>query len=470
MISAGIDIGTSTTKMVISRFTLTNTAGSSHVPRIEIIDKDVIYKSPIFKTPLIGEKHLINIDAVYKLVQQEYQKAGIVPEEVKTGAVIITGESATKENAGDIIHFLSDKAGDFLVATAGPDLEGVIAAKGSGAYDYSIETGKVIANIDIGGGTANIAIYKRGNLLGTCTLHIGGRLIEFQNERISYVAPSVKQVAKKLGLSLEVGGPKNDERLGPILDFMADSLCDVLLGKKRVEENPLLLGHAPQWGETVEAIMFSGGVSECLYRLEHQESRAIYDDIGTRLAKRLRASERLRQWQWIEPAETVRATVLGAGTQTTEISGATIHVHPSKLPIKNLPVYHVRMEGMKDGESKINNAIDHAINLYDPQQEGNNFALYLTGLNVLRFSEVQALARWLLNGLERQYQNNHPMVIVVANDIAKALGQSLGALKSRREIICIDQIRVENGDYLDIGHMLQSEVVPVVVKTLAFHS
>lgn len=59
MISAGIDIGTSTTKLVISRFTLMNMAGGAHVPRIEIIDKQVIYHSPIYRHRRFHQPRLI---------------------------------------------------------------------------------------------------------------------------------------------------------------------------------------------------------------------------------------------------------------------------------------------------------------------------------------------------------------------------------------------------------------------------
>ena len=36
-----------------------------------------------------------------------------------------------------MLHTLSGFAGDFVVATAGPDLESIIAAKGAGAHIYS---------------------------------------------------------------------------------------------------------------------------------------------------------------------------------------------------------------------------------------------------------------------------------------------------------------------------------------------
>ena len=114
IISAGIDIGTSTTKLVISRFSLMNMAGGTHMPRIEIIEKEVLYRSPIYRTPLLTASS-IDIEAVERLVREEYMTAGIEPADIKTGAVIITGETATKQNAEEMVHSLSDHAGDVLI-------------------------------------------------------------------------------------------------------------------------------------------------------------------------------------------------------------------------------------------------------------------------------------------------------------------------------------------------------------------
>lgn len=473
IISAGIDIGTSTTKLVISRFLLANTAGTAHVPKIEIMDKTIIYKSPIYRTPLLSAV-LIDMDGVSEIVKLEYQKAGIHPNDVQTGAVIITGETATKENAEEMVHLLSSQAGEFLVATAGPDLEGIIAAKGSGAYQYSKETGKIIANVDIGGGTANIAVFQAGHLLGTCTLHIGGRLIEFEGERIKSISSPLKKVLKQLGLPLSVGDRIQLDILKELLQAMVAILARTLQGKLEERDHALLLGHPPSWGNIIEEVMFSGGVSECLYQIEEkaeEKEGTQYQDIGLHLAQVLRENVELKRWKWITPKETIRATVLGAGTQTTEISGATIQVEPSRLPLKNLPVYHIPMdEGFKQGNVLVKQAIKEAMQIYDPVREGRNFAIYLSGLPVLTFQQVQLLASWLLDAFHFQDNQDDPIVIVVSNDMAKVLGQTLQAMDSSRDIICIDQIQVDQGDYVDIGNMLKTEVVPVIVKTLAFHS
>ncbi|MFD0698002.1 ethanolamine ammonia-lyase reactivating factor EutA [Paenibacillus sp. GCM10027628] len=477
IISAGIDIGTSTTKLILSRFSLMNTAGTSHVPRIEIIDKQVFYKSPIYRTPLRSNV-LIDLEAVQNLVKKEYAKAGVRPQDIKTGAVIITGETATKHNAEEMIHSLSSEAGEFLVATAGPDLEGIIAAKGSGAYQYSKQSGKTIANIDIGGGTANLAVYQSGNFKGTCTLHIGGRLIELDKKRIKTISPPIQNLLSHLGHSLSPGDPIHMDDIHSVIKeviyAMVRTLVHILEGKVDNIDKVLLLGHPPDWGIPIDEIMFSGGVSECMYGLETNSEQAQsveYEDIGFILAESLRQSAPLKRWKWITPIETVRATVLGAGTQTTEISGATIQVESSRLPIKNLPVYHVQLsEDLDNGKQIIHQAIEQALQIYDPLREGINFALYMTGLSVLRFREVQQLAGWLLESYQAQPNQLEPLIVIMANDMAKVLGQTLQAMNPGRDIICIDQVLVEHGDYLDIGKKLQTEVVPVVVKTLAFHS
>jgi ethanolamine utilization protein EutA len=469
MISAGIDIGTSTTKIIISKFTLMDLAGGTHVPRIEIIDKKVLHRSPIYRTPLLSPT-TIDIEKVELLVKEEYQKAGIEPKDIKTGAVIITGETATKSNAEVMVHQLSNTAGEFLVATAGPDLEGIIAAKGSGAYEYSKTSGKVIANIDIGGGTANVAVYKAGRLCGTCTLHIGGRLIEFTGNKILSISEPVKNLLKHWRVHIRENSVSIQEEIQQITNFMADVIARMLNRSLNSDDRILLLGHEPNWQEEIDAIMFSGGISECIYLGDHNvTSTTPYHDIGMMLAESLKMNAALSKWAWIVPQEMIRATVLGAGMQTTEISGATIEVDRECVPIKNLPVYQIPIK--EDFLKKINqfsSEIREAIKLYDPQQEGQNFAVYLSEIPYLRFRDIDLLADTILHSMKQKANQKQPLVLVLERDYAKVLGQTIKTKDPLQSVICIDQIKVENGDYLDIGRVLETNVVPVIIKTLTF--
>ena len=337
LLSAGIDIGTSTTKIVVSLLFLSNVSGSGHVPRLEITGRKVIYKSPVYRTPLQTES-ILDYQAIMDIIHQEYREANIHIEDIQTGAVIITGESAIKENARQLVSQLASSAGDFLVATAGPDLEGILAAKGSGALSYSQTTKKVTANIDIGGGTANIAVVKNGELCGTCTLTIGGRLIEYR-EGLPVVSETIRPLLKR------GWDPVRDRKM--ITTYMADVLARAV-NRSLKEDEMLLLGHASDWEESVEAVMFSGGVASCMY--PDPEKKGSFDDIGADLACALLQSAEWKRWDWVERVETSRATVIGAGTQTTEVSGATIMVDEEDLPLSNLPVHRVSFsEGFKKG-------------------------------------------------------------------------------------------------------------------------
>ncbi|MGG3496031.1 ethanolamine ammonia-lyase reactivating factor EutA [Peribacillus simplex] len=461
IISAGIDIGTSTTKLVISELSLRNVAGGGQVPKIEITDKKILYRSPIFKTPLLSDT-VIDIPAVQSMVENEYHQAGITMENIQTGAVIITGETATKQNAEEMVYRLSKAAGEFLVAAAGPDLEGIIAAKGSGAYQHSIETGKTIANIDIGGGTANIAVYRSGMLCGTCTLHIGGRLVEWEGAKVK-VAPSIGKWLKSKGHSpLNVDGVI-------IANEMSKVLSRFLAGSFTKEDELLLVGKEPSWTGRIDVLMFSGGVSDCIYHEEREDKS--FQDIGMMLATSIKENEVLAAWEWEQPVETVRATVLGAGTHTTEISGATIEVNDSHLPVRNIPVYRIDFQGvLDDGTGTMAQSVQDAITIYDPLKEGLNFAFYLTNLPYLSFRDIQQLAAEFTEALMQKPNQQQPLIIVMDSDYGKVLGQTFLANRPDLPVICIDQTQVEHGDYLDIGRLLRTGVVPVVVKTLTFHN
>ena len=163
LLSVGLDVGTTSTQMVVSRLKVENRASIFAVPELAITKREILYESPVYFTPLLDESH-VNVEKIREIVEEEYRKAGISRAQVDTGAIIITGETSRKENARAVLEALSDLAGEFVVATAGPDLESVLAAKGAGAVGYSEETGKTVLHMDIGGGTSNLALIQDGKI------------------------------------------------------------------------------------------------------------------------------------------------------------------------------------------------------------------------------------------------------------------------------------------------------------------
>ena len=50
LLSVGIDIGTSTTQLVFSKLIIENIASSFSVPKVVIVDKEIIYRSETIYT------------------------------------------------------------------------------------------------------------------------------------------------------------------------------------------------------------------------------------------------------------------------------------------------------------------------------------------------------------------------------------------------------------------------------------
>lgn len=472
LLSVGIDIGTSTTQLVISRLTLENRAGPFSVPRIAIGEKEVLYRSAIHFTPLLSETE-IDAEGVRAIVAEEYRKSGFRQADISTGAVIITGETARKENANEVLEALSDLAGDFVVATAGPDLESVLSARGAGADKLSHDHRTTVANLDVGGGTTNIAVYEKGTLRGVSCLDIGGRLIKVDKGRVTYLFPKIQALAKSHGIDLQVGDPAEEQKLRQICALMADQLAQSLHLKKMDGDH---LGLYTNDGKPlpaepeIKAITFSGGVADCVYQqMEGDYFR--YGDIGVLLGQAIRSNPDLQTVQLFRAAETIRATVVGAGTHTTEVSGSTIHVEADRLPIKNIPILKVSEEDEASLET-FRTSITRQMPLYKPEGKVEQIAIAFNGETRTSFAEVQDLAAAIIDGAKEVIESSYPLILVVEADIGKVLGNAVNVmLDYKKDVICIDGIKTLSGDYVDIGEpVADGHVVPVVIKTLIFNS
>ncbi|HBM75645.1 MAG TPA: ethanolamine ammonia-lyase, partial [Clostridiaceae bacterium] len=96
----------------------------------------------------------------------------------------------------------------------------------------------------------------------------------------------------------------------------------------------------------------------------------------------------------------------------------------------------------------------------------------IDGIKNPSFNEVQKISSSIIKGASDILEEQYPLIVIVENDMAKVLGQTMyRMLDYKKDVICIDSIKVEEGDYIDIGKpLMNGRVVPVVIKTLAFSS
>ena len=473
ILSVGIDVGTSTTQVVFSKLQMDNAGGYFSVPRVAIVDKEVVYKSEVYMTPLKTDV-LIDTDALRNIVAAEFRKAGYRPEDTDSGAVIITGESARKENSDAVLKSLSDFAGDFVVSAAGPDMESLIAGKGSGAWQYSMDHHCRVANLDIGGGTTNVVLFEDGETLARGCLDIGGRLICMNPQGIiTKVSPAAAVMAQAAGVSVSVGDRCDELKLTAVTRQMAAALNAYLgVGTKDIDA---ILRQIKTPGssdfpvpEKVQAVFFSGGVADLIYH-ESADTWA-YGDIGVLLGKAIRESRLFTDFQKMEPGETIRATVVGAGTYTTTISGSTITYSDDIFPLKNIPVIKLDEELQEACFAGETEPVIRRIQWVLGQNDEEHFILAMPGKRNPGYTEMKRAAASIRQIMDRVQPPGEPILLVIESDIAKAMGQMIRQQPDlKRQVVAIDSIHVEDGEYVDMGKpMMNGMVIPVVVKTLIF--
>jgi len=461
LLSVGIDIGTSTTQCVFSRMRIQNTAPAFAVPKITIAEKEIVFRAPLHLTPL-SSPDVIDAEGVAALIRQDFKNAGVERGQIDCGAVIITGQTARKQNARAVTEALAGLAGEFVVATAGPDLESILAGKGSGAQQLSKESGKPVMNIDIGGGTSNLCLFDRGEVVNAGCVDIGGRLLRFEKDGhtvLSYAPPMVF-IAQDVGVDVTPGRRLSDDEITRLAKRMADVLEEsLLLAPRTALYEKLVVDHPLPDRFFAEHVTFSGGVADCVY--ESGGDAIAFDDMGVHLGKALRQSAFYTKLRVLRPQETVNATVIGAGAYSMTVSGSTIHYDQTTFPQQGLPVGKVMLEKPED----IPGLADAIRRQYEILTE-DTIAIGFEGLRSPSYAQVVEIARQIALATPPEKL----CVCVMAEDMASALGQALMRVWGpKRPMVVIDGISLSYGDMIDIGAPLAGgRVLPVVVKTFAF--
>lgn len=465
--SVGVDIGSATSHIVFSRIVLEKDP-NSRTEKFEIAEREVIHSGPVHLTPF-KSPDIIDYDALRDILLQDYKDAGIEIESIDTGAVIITGESAKKQNAEDIVSGLAGEAGKFVAATAGPNFESVLAAHGSGAVNKSLVTGKTICNVDVGGGSSNIAICQEGRIISTAAINVGGRLLAVdENEVIVRLEDTGRNVARELGLSINLGDKIDNSVKKALATGLAEALIEILVGLPSSVISKMLMMTSPlSHIESIDKITFSGGIAEFIYGKESED----FLDLGKFLAEEITRCAKEKGLTIEEPDHRIRATVIGAGQFNLQVSGSTTFISSGlEYPLRNLPAVVPFIKRQKTETEEVTRAIEEALKRLDLTEGVDPLILAFNDAVRPSYENLKKFAQGVVAAIPRTIKEKKPILMCFDTDI----GNSVGNVMKREtgienEILSIDEIPLQEGDFVDIGEpIIEDIVVPVVVKTLVF--
>ncbi|TMH48443.1 MAG: recombinase, partial [Betaproteobacteria bacterium] len=276
LLSVGIDIGSSGTQVIFSRINLRR-MGEELSSRYFVVSRETLFQSPVSLTPYRSEE-LIDDAELGAIIDRAFADAGLHPDNIDTGVVILTGEALRRENAEAIASVLAEQRGEFVCATAGHHMESMLAAFGSGAARVSHDSGKRILNVDIGGGTTKLALVERGKVIATAAVHVGGRLLVIDEaRRIVRLDPAGRHLAAQAGFRWSRGDVADAASMERVAEWMAEAILASVSERSFPAEVQSLFLTEPLPGlDGIDGVMFSGGVAEYVYQRETRE----FGDMG----------------------------------------------------------------------------------------------------------------------------------------------------------------------------------------------
>lgn len=455
----GLDFGTTTSSAVIAAAQVRRGATG----RMDLACQEEIFRSDMVFTPLLADDRL-DLAAVERLLDGWLEAGNVCEGELFGGGALLTGLTAQRENASALVGLIRRRLGDALIATADdPCLESWLAFMGSCAELSRQHPQKSILNLDIGGGTTNIALGQNRQVLRTGCLFLGARHVQVipGTYHVTRISTYARDLFDHLGIAKGAGSDLTEAELAAILTFYLSLLEAVCTGQvktgaivQRLEQVRFQMPSEPH----DLAVTFSGGVGELVYRHVQGEPwppTTHYGDLGIDLAQRIVASpiwaDSLLHYR---PTSAGRATVYGLLRHSTEVSGNTLFLGAADmLPLADLPILG------RLGSDSTPAQIRDVLTLVRGSNRGGCVQVRLGSHEA---AAVRSLGQRIAEALQQDdFPATHPLVLLVEENLGKVLGQYVtrwGALPMR--LLVIDEVELRDAQYVQIGSP-HEQVIPV---------
>ncbi|MHA1552630.1 MAG: ethanolamine ammonia-lyase reactivating factor EutA, partial [Candidatus Heimdallarchaeaceae archaeon] len=316
---------------------------------------------------------------------------------------------------------------------------------------------------------SNLAIASKGNIHSTSCINIGGRLLGIdENFKIWRIDEPSEFLMKELGMEYQIGDVISEEDVRTIAHEYAKALVEVMRGPAISHiARELMMTDALDFSIPIDEFSFSGGVAEMFYGEDQT-----YNDIGTYLAEEIKVLVEDYNLHIIEPENKIRATVIGAGSFSLSVSGSTCYFDKSILfPLENIPVINVNIRKENFSHENLEKEVKLAFNRFDMKEGEDLVALYFKDPIHRSAFYLPEFAKAIEKALPNSISNNMMIILIFDQDMGGSVGIALRRETAIQDnLICMDELDLEEGDWIDIGAPLYSgQAFPVTVKSLVFN-
>lgn len=461
----GLDVGSTTSSALFATARILRNCVTG---RREFGEVYPLFRSePVF-TPFRGD----SLDEVALAAQLDawIAAADLSPAEIVSGGTIVTGLAAQKKNAAAVARLVRERFGETLIATANdPGLESWLAFMGNCLELSRANPDVSFLNLDIGGGTTNLAWGQNGEVARVGCYLIGARHVRFDpgTYRVTGLSPFAKRLLPDLGIDARVGNEIHNADRDCLLEFYVNAL-EAIVSEDATNANKSRRGNLSRFLSPLEQIAFlppcdvmpvitiSGGVGELVYRRSRGEplpATTAFGDLGIDLARRLCESPLLsKDLRTYLPVKLGRATVYGLTIHNTELSGSTVYLpHPTLLPLSDLPIVGRLTNSATDAELRA------ALDLARRCERGSCLQLELRATDHATIHSLgQRLARLLADSA---FPPDRPLVLLLSHNVGKTLGHyatNWGRLPV--QLITIDEVPTRRAHFASLGKLCDNLV------------
>lgn len=455
----GLDFGTTTSSAAIASGRLMQNPVTR---RMEIRDLAPQFCSEQVFTPFSGD--LLDESRLADYLDEWLGK--IPSAEVFGGGAMITGLAAQASNAAGVARQVRRRLKDAVIATAAdPCLESWLAFMGNCWELSRANPERHFVNLDIGGGTTNIALARSGEVLRTGSYFVGARHIQFEpgGYQITALSAYARRLLTHLDIHKNIGDELSQTDVQRIVDWYLLLLEAAVTGKSRRKPDEVTALHEQvPFDSEVDlaecAVTLSGGVGQLAYRRLQSGAwpkTTAFGDLGVDLAQQLVLRpfwrEHLSRWM---PAGQGRATLFGLLRHNTQVSGSTVYLSdPNTLPLSDLVIL---------GSVSPTTPPDEVTRLIAHAKRTAHGACLRVELPQDDRTSIRALADQIRQSVALHASSGPiPLLLLVRENLGKVMGQLVTNWgRSPTPLVVIDEIDTRDTQFASIGR-LQQGVLPV---------